>query len=394
MTRSSKRVTRTIRRALAVGVGVAAMSGMLAACGSTPGTEAPAAKTTIRLLYATGDDTWNSVVDGIIKSFNGQSTTTIVSPDPLPAGSDYATAMRTMDATGNWPAIVDMRDTATYIKAGKLAPIPAEVTDLLAENVFAPAASGNVYTVPTGALNGELGINIVFNRTYFTEHNLSVPSTYAEFISLMEAIKANGDAPLATAAGEVWPSDQLWKPLAAPYFAQWEGGFWNSVLAGKASMEDLRAPLEKLQYITDNFVLEGWQSTQDAQTTTLLVNGNAVMATSSAGLGRLKDINKVDANFEAGMFIIPAEDGTINVMKGSVNGDAASGFAISAQAAADEAQYASAVEFLTFFYSVEAANQIEQLGWISPRSRPPTRSSATPRSPARPTSSACWRTRS
>ncbi|MEV7692263.1 ABC transporter substrate-binding protein [Microbacterium sp. NPDC089189] len=363
-TQQSRSRRRLLPGVLALG---AASALVLAGCSGGAAT-ADGDKTTIRFLYATGDETWNAVVKGVVDAFNEQSTTTTVQLDPLPAGSDYATALKTMDATGNWPAVVDMRDTLTYVNAGKLAPIPDSVTALLDPAVFAPAEDGNVYTVPNTALNGEIGMNIVYNKSYFEEHDLEVPETYDDFIDLMDEIVANGDVPLATAAGEVWPSDQLWKPLAAPVFAEWgdEGGFWNAVGAGDASVEDLREPLERLQDITAKYVLQGWQSTADAQTTTLLVNDQAVMATSSAGIGRLNDINKVDPEFDAGLFIIPADDGTINVLKNSVVGDTAGGLSISSQAAEDEAQYASAVEFLEYYYSVEAADLIEQLGMIAP----------------------------
>jgi raffinose/stachyose/melibiose transport system substrate-binding protein len=329
---------------------------------------APAEKTTIRFLYATGDETWNGVVQAVVDAFNEQSDTTTVQLDPLPAGSDYATALKTMDATGNWPAVVDMRDTLTYINAGKLAPVPDSVTELIEPEAVGAASDGNIYTVPYSALNGEIGLNIVYNKDYFEDNDLEVPETYEDFIDLLADIKANGDAPLATAAAEVWPSDQLWKQLAAPYFAEWddEGGFWEAAARGDASIEDLREPLQELVDITNEYVLDGWQSTADAQTTTLLVNEMAVMATSSAGIGRLNDIHKVDPDFNAGLFIVPAEDGTINVMKNAVNGDTAGGLAISAQAAEDEAQYASATEFLEFFYQVDTANLMEKNGWLAP----------------------------
>lgn len=348
---------------------VAAATAMgLAACGggSGGGGGGSAENTTIRYTYATGDDTWNAVTEAVVNAFNEQSENVTVKLDPLPAGSDYATALKTLDATGNWPAVIDMRDTITYINAGKLAPIPSSVTDLLTPGTFGEAPDGNVYTVPAGPLNGEIGINIVYDKDYFAEHDLSVPTTYDEFIDLMAAIKANGDVPLATAAGEVWPSDQLWKPLAAPTFAEWgdQGGFWNAVEAGDATIEDLREPLTRLKTIMDTYVLDGWQSTLDAQTTTLLVNEQAVMATSSAGLGRLMDINKVAPEFDAGIFIVPADDGTIHVLRNDVNGETAQGLAISAQAAEDEAELAAATAFLEFFYSVEGGNIMEEQGWI------------------------------
>lgn len=362
-------MTRTARSRLLLVTGSLAVTA-LALTGCAGGGDATASgdKTEIRFLYATGDDTWNGVVDKVVAAFNEQSDTTEVKLDPLPAGSDYATALKTVDATGNWPAVVDMRDTLTYVNAGKLAPVPEEVTSLLEPEAFAPAEDGNVYTVPYSALNGELGMNIVYNKTYFEEHDLEVPETYDNFIDLLEEIKSNGDVPLATAAAEVWPSDQLWKPLASPVFAEYsdQGGFWNAAAAGEASFADLKAPLEELKNITDNYVLEGWQSTADAQTTTLLVNEQAVMATSSAGLGRLMDISKVDPEFNAGLFIVPDEEGNLNVLKNSVVGDTAGGLAISSQAAENDDEYASAVEFLTYFYSVDAANLMEESGWISP----------------------------
>lgn len=350
----------------ALAVTALALTGCTGAASGDGG--AASEKTTIRFLYATGDETWNSVVDAVVEAFNEHSETTTVQLDPLPAGSDYATALKTMDATGNWPAVVDMRDTLTYINAGKLAPIPESVTELIEPEAVGSASDGNVYTVPYSALNGEIGINIVYNKDYFEENDLEAPETYDDFIDLMAEIKSNGDAPLATAAAEVWPSDQLWKLLAAPTFAEWsdQGGFWTAAENGEATIEDLREPLQELLDITNEYVLEGWQSTADAQTTTLLVNDMAVMATSSAGIGRLNDINKVDADFNAGLFIVPDEDGAINVLKNAVNGDTAGGLAISAQAAEDDAQYESATEFLEFFYQVDTANLMEENGWLAP----------------------------
>jgi raffinose/stachyose/melibiose transport system substrate-binding protein len=356
------------RAVVKAGAAAAVAAPVLAACGPSAGGGDGGGKTLIRFLYATGDATWNEVVAAVTEAFNAQSENVVVEPEPLPAAADYATALKTIDATGNWPALVDMRDTLTYMEAGKIAPIPESVTALLSDEVYSPAEDGSVYIVPSTALNGEIGFNIVYDKDYFEANGLAVPTTYAEFIALMDAIKANGDVPLAMAAAEVWPSDQIWKPLAAPTFAQYSesGGFWNTVEAGEATIADLREPMERLKTITDEYALEGWQSTQDAQTSTLLVNGQAIMATSSAGLGRLNDIAKVDPDYNAGLFVIPADDGTLNVLKNSVNGETASGIAISKQAQDDGAQYDAAVEFLEYYYSVEACDLMEATGVVSP----------------------------
>src|SRR5699024_11643017 len=97
----------------------------------------------------------------------------------------------------------------SYINAGKLAPMPEEVTSLLQDDAYAAfEEDGNVYTVPSTANNGEIGLNIIYDKDYFEENGLEVPETYDDFIDLMDDIQANGDVPLATAAGEVWPSDR------------------------------------------------------------------------------------------------------------------------------------------------------------------------------------------
>src|SRR5699024_143452 len=358
---------RQIRRGAVAALAIASLLAT-AACGGgdAAGADAAGGQTHIRFAYATGDDTWNSAVEAVIDAYNEQSDVAQVEGQPLTGGSDYATSVRTMDATGDWPAVIDMRDTTTYINAGKLAPMPEEVTSLLQDDAYAAfEEDGNVYTVPSTANNGEIGLNIIYDKDYFKENGLEVPETYDDFIDLMDDIQANGDVPLATAAGEVWPSDQLWKPLAAPTFAEYQDGFWNAALDGKASIEDLKEPLQRLQDITDKYVLDGWQSTQDGQLATLLVTGRAIMATSSAGLGRLKDIHKVDPDFNAGLFIIPGDDGTLDVAKSLASGTG-SGLAISAQAADNDQKYQAAVDFLEYYYSVEGADTIEQAGVIAP----------------------------
>lgn len=361
------RLTADRRARVLSGIAVAALSAVVLAGCSGSGGDA-SGKTEITFTYATGDDSWNAAVEAVADAFNEQSDDVVVTPEPLTGSGDYATALKTMDATGDWPAIIDMRDTQTYIDAGKLAAIPSDVTDLVDPEAYAESADGSVYILPSTALNGEIGLNIVYDKDYFDENGLSVPETYDDFVQLLADIQANGDEPLATAAGEVWPSDQLWKPIAAQLFARYSdaGGYWQAVADGDASIDELSDPLQRLLDITDDYVLDGWQSTTDAQTTTLLVNHQAVMATSSAGIGRLNDINKVDPDFNAGLFIIPSDDGKINVVKNSVNGDTAAGLAISQQAADDEDQYAAAIEFLQYYYSVDGANVLEQAGVIAP----------------------------
>jgi len=68
--------------------------------------------------------------------------------------------------------------------------------------------SGEWYGVPN---YGEF-VGVYYNKDLFAKYNLQVPTTMAEFTAVMDAFKAKGITPLATAGAE-YPLGQLWYEL-------------------------------------------------------------------------------------------------------------------------------------------------------------------------------------
>ena len=155
--------------------------------------------TQVTFVFADGDAGAKQSINEIVNRFNAahDDMRVVIQPGN---GGNYSEFVRTRDSVGEFPDIVEMRgEAAMYIRAGKLAPLPAELTDLFLSPMV---IDGNIYTV---ALAGENTTGIIYNKTYFDEHGLTEPKTYAEFIELCQTIQDLGDmAPLVVGGGDLW----------------------------------------------------------------------------------------------------------------------------------------------------------------------------------------------
>lgn len=111
----------------------------------------------------------------------------------------------TLDVTLGSKDAPDM--TATYggltvsklVKGGKVLNVNDIVTETVGDQMNEAAAyntldgNGEYYSIP---LSGFISPVIYYNKTYFTQNNLQVPSTYDEFVSLSASIRAKGKQPL------------------------------------------------------------------------------------------------------------------------------------------------------------------------------------------------------
>jgi raffinose/stachyose/melibiose transport system substrate-binding protein len=65
------------------------------------------------------------------------------------------------------------------------------------------AYKGKQYTVPTGV---SYYTGVYYNKTMFEKYGLSVPTTWSEFVTLCETLKAKGVAPLGIGGKDSWPA--------------------------------------------------------------------------------------------------------------------------------------------------------------------------------------------
>ncbi|KAI7248978.1 hypothetical protein KC345_g11792, partial [Hortaea werneckii] len=99
--------------------------------------------------------------------------------------------------------------------------------------------------------------------------------------------------------------------------------------------------------LLQNDVDEGWLSTGDNQTASILVSGKAAQLFSGSWM--FSQIKEADPGFEFGFYAVPDRQGKLNV----VGLQSPSGWSLSAQAAGDPLKKQAIVDFVRFFFSPE-----------------------------------------
>lgn len=298
--------------------------------------------TELTFIFADGDEGAKSSMNEIVNRFNEAYPDITVTIEPGNGGA-YSEFIKTKDSVGEFPDVMEMRDTALYVRAGKLEALPEDIVSLFKTTTD---FDGSVYAVP---LAGENTNGIIYNKKYFDENGFTEPTTYDEFIALCEAIKEKGDmAPLVVGGQDIWHMGFLFHKVYNDQVLSQDPDFIEHCYEGTKDFSDptFKAALEELQTIM-SYAQDGWVSTPDAQITTFLVNDMAAMMYS--GTHMFSQIASADPDFEIGWFAVPSPDGKVRL----VGGGGASGLAISAEAAQDANKKAAAEAFIKFFYEPE-----------------------------------------
>ena len=101
----------------------------------------------------------------IVNRFNAAYPDITVTIEPGNGGA-YSEFIKTKDSVGEFPDVMEMRDTAMYVRAGKLEPLSEEITSLFRTTT---EFNGQVYTAP---LSGENTQGIIYNKKYFDDNGL------------------------------------------------------------------------------------------------------------------------------------------------------------------------------------------------------------------------------
>lgn len=298
------------------------------------------APTKMNFIFADGDDTFKTEINKIVDGFNTANpdiTITIVPGD----GGSYSEFLKTKDSVGEFPDMMEMRDTAQYVRAGKIAPLDDDIVSMFTSTV---QFDGKTYTAPYAGANT---MGMMYNKKYFADNNLQVPKTWDEFIALCQTIKDKGDmAPLVVGGSDVWHIGFLYDLCYANNVVEADPDFIAHCYDGSKSFSDAAFQ----QTLTDlsttlGFAQDGWASTPDAQITTFFVNDMAAMMYS--GTHMFSQISAAAPDFDYGWFAVPDRDGKINLYGGGT----AQGLALSAEAAKDPNKKAAFNAFLRYFYS-------------------------------------------
>jgi raffinose/stachyose/melibiose transport system substrate-binding protein len=310
--------------------------------------------TELTFIFADGDEGAKQVMNDIVNKFNETYPDITVTIEPGNGGA-YSEFLKTKDSVGEFPDIMEMRDTAMYVRAGKLEPLSEEIQSLF---MTTTEFYGDVYTAP---LSGENTDGIIYNKKYFDENGFTEPQSYDEFIELCQAIEDKGDmAPLVVGGADIWHMGFWFHKAYSDQVLSQDSDFIEHCYEGTKDFSDdtFKATFEELKEIMQ-YAQDGWTSTPDAQITTFLVNDMAAMMFS--GTHMFSQISEADPDFEMGWFAIPSPDGKTRLVGGAGSG----GLAISAESAKDPNKKAAAEEFIKFFFAPENYKQYcEQLSFM------------------------------
>jgi raffinose/stachyose/melibiose transport system substrate-binding protein len=310
----------------------------------TNGGGAAAKKVSFTIGYATGDPATKQAISDTIKAFMDANPNINVTDISEGTASSYLDWLKTKDAVGEFPDLVEMRDTEVFLKAGKIAELPADLRDLFAT---LPEVGGKVYNAPL-TLNAPQGI-IYSKKAYADAGITELPKTYDEFIADQEKLKAKGITPLVVGGKDIFHMG-FWlnKFLIDDVYSK--DPDWNSKRTDKkASFTDAGVVQAMTDYkdLFSKYVDKGWLSTADNQTASILVSGKAAQLYS--GPWMFTQISQADPSFEFGFYSVPDREGKRNV----IGLPSPAGWTLSTEAAKDADKTAAMESFIRFFFAKE-----------------------------------------
>lgn len=298
----------------------------------------------LTIFLSNGDPLANEVNAHILKTFQ-EKYPMIKIVDITPTAASFTEGLKSVDAVGEFPDILEARDVPMWARAGKLAEMDPETVALVPN---APTFNGKNYCVPTTVSNP---LGFFYNKAFFDKHGFAEPATYGEFLELCEKIKATGEmAPIVVGAADVWHIGFLWMQIYINELTSKNPDFIKHLYTGEAKWTDQIAVDCFTKYadlFKNGYVEEGFMSTPDNQITSLLVGGKAAMFISLTHM--IKQIETADPNFEFGWFPLPCEDGSLRMMGGST----LSGLTYSADLAEDEDKLLAANLYIRYNFSDE-----------------------------------------
>ncbi|MDF2941853.1 MAG: carbohydrate transporter substrate-binding protein [Herbinix sp.] len=209
-----------------------------------------------------------------------------------------------------------------------------------AKNVDALAAAeltvnGAVYGQPIQDVSSVWAI--AYNKKTFSELGLSIPTNYAEFKTVCDAILAAGKTPVYEAVSDGW-HHVLWLPETAVKAEVAAPGLVDKLNNNETKFADndtLKLILTQIKEMADlGYWGDNYMSNAYADAAKNIASGDYVMTVANQGFGA--EVNKADPNFsidDIGYFVMPlADNQTLNVnpsgpsrfiFSGSKNVDAA-----------------------------------------------------------------------
>ncbi len=315
------------------------------AASSQAASETPAAKDVeFTIGYAPGDPAARQAMVDSIKAFTDANPNIKIKDISETGAASYLDWLKTKDAVGEYPDLVELRDVQVFVEAGRVAELPADLLDIF-NNV--PELDGKKYVAP---ISGTAPQGIIYSKKAYADAGVTeLPKTWDEFIAIQEKLKTSGISPIVVGGKDIWHMG-FWlnKFLIDQVFVN--DPKWNSKRTAKqVSFTDANVVQAMTDYkdLFSNYVDKGWLSTADNQTASILVSGKAAQLFS--GPWMFGQIAEADPSFEFGFYAIPDRSGNL-----IVNGlPTLQGWSLSAEASKDADKVEAMKAFIRFFFTTE-----------------------------------------
>ncbi len=293
------------RSALLAGTALGAES-LLDACGSPATGNGGQQPVTLKFYHWIGTDA-GPVVAEINRRFHAENPNITVQFTSN-STDQYETVLKARLAGGDAPDVFGVYPGVKfypYAKANYLADLS---TEPWAANLLPGArrvvtyTDGKVYTLPMD----ENVIGVTYNKQIFSQHGLSVPNTWADFLTVCEKLKSAGVTPLALGIKDQWV-DQLIPYAMAPSAIYRENlDFDKQLLTGSSTFSHSAWTQMMKDYLDLNahgYFNQGPLGTTYVQTTQLIAAGKAAMVVNGNWI--LAPIRQLNPNLQLGMFPLP-----------------------------------------------------------------------------------------
>jgi len=312
----SARPRRTVRRVLALATALTLTS--LSACSAGSLGSSDDSGDGVEITWLTGtDETAQATAQAIVDAFEAANPDITVKLDGKPAGAEGDNLVKTRLSTGSMPDVFDYNSGSLFQQIApekNLADLSGDDAVARVDDAYAPQVSvgDQIYGVPYGtAFAG----GIMYNRKVFEELGLEIPTTWAEFETVADAIKAAGKVPVIQTYGETW-SSQLFVLADFHNISAVEPNWAQEYTANQAKYASDPAALagfEHLQEVWD----KGWANSDFASAKVpdgmrLLASGEGAMYPILSGNITTLAAAAPDAVPDIGFFALPGTDASTN----------------------------------------------------------------------------------
>lgn len=209
----------------------------------------------------------------------------------------------------DWTPGAKVPDWQQWIDSGLIADLSNEafVKNYNANDIAKVSTyKDKVYAIPIGkvAMSG-----FFYNKEIFEQNGLTVPTTWTEFISVLDTLKAKSIVPIVVAGKDVWPLKLPVFGLQAKILGggnqqQWIEGVWK----GTSAFNDAEAVevLEKMKTLQDNYIIDGFLGIDYATAPSFFATGKAAMI--ADGTWDAPTIAAANPDVKFGYFPIPATE--------------------------------------------------------------------------------------